>query len=345
MTVNGEQVSTWLRNFNPFSPDARYPTTTGMYEPMMIFNKATGELVPWLATDYNWNADNTTLTFKIRQGVKWSDGQPFSAKDVIFTFDLLKNNPALATVATSILTDFVESYSAPDENTVEIKFKTVHTPALYDLANQLIVPEHIWKDVKDPVTFTNENPVGTGPFTEVTRFEDQIYVVEKNPYYWQAGKPYFQGLRYPAYPGNDQANLALVNGELDWAGNFVPDIEKTYVAKNPQDFHYYFVGGDPILLYINPTLKPFDNPDVRKAISMGIDRKMIVNVAEYDYIPPLDATGLSEEYKSWKTPRLSKPAPGPITMSRQANEMLDKARPEKRSRRHPPRPERQADEI
>ena len=200
MTVNVEQVSTWVRNFNPFSPDVRYPAQTGMYEPLMIYNKATGELVPWLATEYTWNADNTVLTFKIRQGVKWSDGQPFTAKDVIFTFDLLKNNPALATVATGILTDYVESYSAPDDFTVEFKFKTVYTPALYDLANQYIVPEHIWKDISDPVTFTNENPVGTGPFTEVTRFEDQIYVVEKNPYYWQEGKPYFQGLRYPGLP-------------------------------------------------------------------------------------------------------------------------------------------------
>lgn len=323
MTVNGEQVSTWLRNFNPFSPDARYPTTTGMYEPMMVYNKATAELVPWLATEYKWSADNTTLTFKIRQGVKWSDGQPFSAKDVIFTFDLLKKNPALATVATSILTGYVESYSATDENTVEIKFNTVHTPALYDLSNQPIVPEHIWKDIKDPVTFTNENPVATGPFTQVTRFEDQIYVVEKNPYYWQAGKPYFQGLRYPAYPGNDQANLALVSGELDWAGNFVPDIEKTYVAKNPQDFHYYFVGGDPILLYINPTLKPFDNPEVRKAVSMGIDRKMITNVAMFDYVPPSDATGLSDQFKTWKDPKAVEAGTWTNYDPKQANEMLD----------------------
>ena len=61
----------------------------------------------------------------------------------------------------------------------------------------------------------------------------QIYILEKNPYYWQPGKPAFQGIRYPAFADNDAANLALVNGDLDWAGNFVPDIEKTYVAKDP----------------------------------------------------------------------------------------------------------------
>lgn len=302
LTVNVEQVSTWLRNFNPFSPDVRYPAQTGMYESLMVFNKTSGELVPWLATEYAWNSDNTELTFKIRDGVKWSDGEPFSAKDVLFTFELLKNNPALATVSTSILTNDVESITSPDANSIVIKFSTVYTPALYDLSNQYIVPEHIWKDIADPVTFTNDNPVGTGPFTEVTRFEDQIYVVEKNPYYWQEGKPYFQGLKYPAYPGNDQANMALVNGDLDWAGNFVPDIDKTYVEKDPENYHYYFSEGDMIMLYINPTLKPFDNPEVRKAISMGIDRKMIVEMAMYNYIPPSDATGLSSQYATWKDP-------------------------------------------
>jgi peptide/nickel transport system substrate-binding protein len=300
LTINTEQQATWVRNFNPFSPDTRQQSQTEMYEPMMIFNKSKPELTPWLATGYTWNADNTLLTFKLRSGVKWSDGQPFSARDVTFTFDLLKKYPALLNNVGSILTDNISSWSAPDDTTVEFKFSSVHTPALYVLANQIIVPEHIWKDVTDPTTFTNENPVGTGPFTQVTKFEEQIYILEKNPNYWQAGKPAFQGLRFPAYPGNDQANLALASSELDWAGNFVPDIEKAWVSKNPTDFHYYFVGGDSVMLYLNPAVKPFDNPDVRKAVSMGIDRKTMLNVAEYDYVPPLDATGLSEEYQSWK---------------------------------------------
>jgi peptide/nickel transport system substrate-binding protein len=325
MTINTEQVSTWVRNFNPFSPDARGATGTAIYEPMMIYNKSTGKVVPWLATEYSWNADNTILTFKIRQGVKWSDGQPFTAKDVIYTFDLLKNNAALSGTASGILNEFIESISAPDDFTVEFKFLAVHTPAFYDLADQIIVPEHIWKDVQDPLTWTNDDPVATGPFTQITKFDTQIYVVEKNPYYWQEGKPYFQGLRFPAYPGNDQANMALASGELDWAGNFVPDIEKTYVAKDPANFHYYFVGGDAVLLYINPTLKPFDNPEVRKAVSMGIDRKMVVNVAMFDYIPPADATGLGDSYKTWKDPKTIEAGTWTNYDVKKANEMLDAA--------------------
>ena len=325
LTINTEQVSTWVRNFNPFSPDARGATGTAIYEPMMIYNKSTGKVVPWLATDYSWSDDSKTLTFKIRSGVKWSDGEPFSAKDVAYTFDLIKSNAALSGTATGILNEYVDNFSAPDDTTVVFNFKTVYTPAFYDLANQVIVPEHIWKDVSDPSTFTNDNPVATGPFTEITKFDTQIYIVEKNPYYWQEGKPYFQGLRYPAYPGNDQANMALANGELDWAGNFVPDIEKTYVSKDPANFHYYFVGGDAVLLYINPTLKPFDNVDVRKAVSMGIDRKMIVNVAMFDYVPPADATGLGDTYAPWKDPKAVAAGTWTNYDVDKANAMLDAA--------------------
>ncbi len=325
LTVNYEQVSTWVQNFNPFSPNALGSTVTAIYEPMMIYNKSTGELVPWLATAYAWSADNLTLTFTIRKSVKWSDGQPFTAKDVVFTYDLLKNNEALTGTATSVLSEYIDSYSAPDDNTVEFKFKSVYTPALYDIANQIIVPQHIWKDVADPLTFTNEKPVATGPFTEVTKFESQIYVLEKNPNYWQAGKPAFQGIRYPAYADNDAANLALVNGDLDWTGNFVPDIETTFVAKNPENNHYYFVGGDGISLMIMSTLTAFDDPNVRKAISMGIDRAMIVKTAMFDYIPAADATGLGDTYKVWKDPAAIAAGTWVAYDPAKANAMLDAA--------------------
>jgi peptide/nickel transport system substrate-binding protein len=87
LTVSTEQEATWVRNFNPLVPQgsSKWPTESGVYEPMIIYNTMTAEVVPWLATGYEYSADNLQLTFTIREGVTWSDGTPFTAKDVKFT--------------------------------------------------------------------------------------------------------------------------------------------------------------------------------------------------------------------------------------------------------------------
>ena len=85
----------FVRNFNPFASRPLVPTLAGIYEPLMIYNMAKGELVPWLADKYEFSADNKTLTFTLHDGVKWSDGQPFTAKDVAFTFNLIKTKTGL----------------------------------------------------------------------------------------------------------------------------------------------------------------------------------------------------------------------------------------------------------
>ncbi len=329
MTISVAQQATWIRNFNPFSGDFRFPTINGIYEPMMIYNTVKGELTPWLATKYVWSADNKMLTFTLRSDVKWSDGQPFTATDVAYTFNLFKNTTGLqgpGGQAMNGATAYVDTATAPDATTVVFNFKTVFTPGLYDIVAQNIVPEHIWKDIKDPVKDTNENPVGTGPFTQVTVFQPQVFQVEKNPNYWQPGKPLIQGFRQPAYPGNDQANLATVNGENDYAANFIPDIEKVYVSKNPANYGYWFPSvGATVMLYLNTTKKPFDDVNVRKAISYAIDRAQIVKVAMYDYTKPSDVTGLSEAYPNYKVADPSKLGDWTTMNVDKANQMLDTA--------------------
>ena len=329
MTISVAQQATWIRNFNPLGSDNRFPTVHGIYEPMMIYNTVKGEIVPWLATKYEWSSDNKTLTFTLRNDVKWSDGQPFSATDVAYTFNLFKNTNGLTGPAGQAMngqTAYVDTVEAPDATTVKFNFKQVFTPGLYDIISQDIVPEHIWKDVKDPVKFTNENPVGTGPFTQVTVFQPQIFQVDKNPNYWQPGKPYVNGLRQPAYPGNDQANLATVNGENDYAANFIPDIEKVYVSKDPANYGYWFPSvGATVMLYLNTTVKPFDDANVRKAVSMAIERDKIATVAEYGYTKPADVTGLSDAYPNFKVADPSKLGDWTTRNVDKANQMLDAA--------------------
>lgn len=332
VTVSQEQQQTWTKNFNPFLNEgtSRWPTQAGIYEPMIIYSFGNGQIVPWLATEYAFNEDNTKLTFTLRDGVTWSDGQPLTAKDAAFTFNLFKQFPALQSQSSTNAawgeTGYLSDVSATDDKTVVFTFSRVYTPALYDLGQQCIVPEHIWKDVSDPVTFTNEEPVGTGPLTVISKFEAQVWQIEKNPTYWQEGKPYIQGLRMPSYPGNDQANLATINGENDWAGNFIPDIEKTFVSKDPEHYHYWFPAtGATVHLYANTSRKPFDDVNVRKAISMAIDRAQIVKIAMYDYTHPADATGLSDAFAALKDQAAVDAGTWTTRDVAKANELLDAA--------------------
>lgn len=357
LTTNNEQQNTWIRNFNPLLPEnasSRWPTLFGIYEPLFVWNTIKAEPVPWLAESWEFSEDNLQLTFHLRGGggasgeaggatpvsatpvaeaspvtggggVLWSDGEPFTADDVAFTWNLMKDNEALPGNGARVALPFLDSIDATDEHTVVFTFKEVYTIGLYDIANQVIVPEHIWKDVDDPVTYANEDPVGTGPFTEVARFEAQIFELHANPNYWQEGKPYIKGLRMPAYPDNDSINLATINGEVDWTANFIADIENTFVAKDPEHFHFWFPPtGATVHLYLNTTVKPFDNADVRKAISMAINREQIVNVAMFDYTHPADTTGLSDAFESQKDEE-AKNAGWATYDKDKANEMLDAA--------------------
>ncbi|WP_257446158.1 ABC transporter substrate-binding protein [Archangium lipolyticum] len=325
LTIIQEQQASWIRNFNPLiaPSNARWPTRSGIYEPLMIYNTIKGEMVPWLALKHEWSPDNKTLTLTLRPGVKWSDGQPFTAKDVAFTFELLKKHKALDF---SAVWAFLEGVQAKDDATVEFTLARPFVPGLLYIAHQPIVPEHKWKDIADPVIFKNETPVATGPFTEVKVFQNQIFELGRNPHYWQQGKPAVESLRFPAYPGNDQANLALLTGELDWAGSFVPDIERVFVSKDKENNHYWFpLVGNTTTLYVNTTKKPFDDVRVRKAISMAIDRDQIVKVAMYGYTKPSDATCLSETHDKWRNPEAVAAGDWTKLDVAKANALLDEA--------------------
>ncbi len=299
LVVSQEQQSSWVRNFNPLTTatSARWPTLAGIYEPLFVFNSVRTEYVPWLALEREWREGSRVLRVTTRDSVLWSDGTPFTARDVAFTFDLLRRFRALDRRG---VWGFLDGVRAVDAHTVDFHFQRVFIPGFDEIAAQQIVPEHAWQDVADPVAYANENPVATGPFTEVRVFRNQVFEIGRNPHYWQKGRPYLDALRFPAYPSNDRANLALVFDEVDWAGNFVPAIDRVYVSRRPATHHYWFpLTGSSIFLYANTTRPPFDDVRVRKAISMAIDRDLLVDVALYRYSRPADATALSDGYAAW----------------------------------------------
>lgn len=331
VTMSQEQQQVWLKNFNPLLAEGsvRWPTHCGIYEPLIIFNVLTGETVPWLATAWEFSTDGLTLTFTIREGVNWSDGTPMTAGDAAFTFNLMKDNPALpgAGGARFILDTYITAVEAPDDTTLVFTFSEPFTPGLWDLGETMIVPEHIFSTVEDHVTFTNETPVGTGPFTEIGTFQDQYWELHANPNYWQEGKPAIKGFRFPAFPSNDAANLANTGGETDWFANFIPDIETTFVAKDPEHHHYFQPAtGDMVMIYVNTTKAPFDDPNVRKALSMAIDRENIVQLAMYDYTRPGVATGLGDAYSTWTNQEAVDAGQAQVTLNvEEANRLLDEA--------------------
>jgi len=304
LTVYQEAQISWVRNFNPLSPagSARWPTSAGIYEPLFIYNSMSGEYVPWLALDYTWDKGNKVLEMLIRDGVKWSDGEPFSAEDVAFTFNLKRKHRALD------IRDswgYLEEVAAVSDTIVRFEFKRIYVPGFDALATQSIVAKHIWNKIDDPVKYSNPNPVGTGPFTEIIRFDSQLWELGKNPNYWQKGKPHINKLIFPTFPSNEQVTLALLSGNLDWAGAFIPAVDRVFVSKDPEHHKYWFpLTGHTTFLHTNTKDPILSDVRVRKAISYAIDRELVVKVGMYNYTEPAHVSGVSGPMSKWHSPYL-----------------------------------------
>ena len=218
---------TFVRNFNPFSTSKRQGINF-MYEPLEVINAIDGTLTPFLATGHKI-VDAKTVNFTIREGVKWQDGKDLTPADVTFTFDLIKKNAALDTLGVWQHIDSIETSG----NDVVFHLKSDDVPGATVIAQQLIVPEHIWKDVKDPVKWTNENPVGSGPY-QLDQFTPNQYTLKKNQTYWQKDKVAAEKIVLPA--SNKQ--LDLVNKGYDWAYSYMNNVDKTWAGqkdKSSQD--------------------------------------------------------------------------------------------------------------
>ncbi|WP_405876193.1 ABC transporter substrate-binding protein [Streptomyces sp. NBC_00005] len=292
-----------VRNFNPFSPNKRN-LTTSMYEPLGVVNILDGKDTPFLATGYE-QPNTKTVVFHIRQGVKWSDGTAFTPADVAYTFNLMKSKPALDTLGAW---QHIASLEVKG-NDVVFHLKTQDVPAAQVLEQVLIVPQHIWKKVSDPVTFTNPNPVVTGPYTLGT-FTPNQYTLKKNTRYWQADKVAVQKIVNPA----SNTSLDIVNKGYDWAYAFMSDVDKTWVKADSQHNKYWFPPGGIITLYPNLTKAPFNNLAFRQGLSLALDRKKIADKAEQGYVQPAAQTGLLlPNFSSWTNPDI--PNQGNVTQS------------------------------
>lgn len=303
VTISNEQGTTWTCGFNPFNASVEFLSFGTEYEELAYVNGLqSGKVTPWLAKSYAWGSGNKTLTFTIRDGVKWTDGKPFTAADVVYTFQLLKKNPALDLNANwSVLQSVTQN-----GNKVVFTFKQPAVPYFYYIASQTpIVAKHIWTSVKNPTTYKDEHPVGTGPFT-MSSCSPQVIKYKKNPDYWQSGKPTIDTVYYPAFTSNDPANQQLASGKAQWGSQFIPNINKYYLKKSP-DNHYWFPPVVNVAVYINQTDPILKALPVRQAMAYAIDRNKVSEIGEYGYEPPSNQTGIvTPTFSDWLDQGLAK---------------------------------------
>jgi peptide/nickel transport system substrate-binding protein len=277
---NGPQTE----NHNPFlgsSAGASLGYRWMIFEPLVMINgiKPTEPGKPWLATEWKWDANYTKLSFTIRDGVKWSDGQPMTADDVAYSFQLRKDHDGLNQDAIPY-----GSITATG-NKVDLTFPRSQFVNQNKILTVFVVPKHQWSTLKDPTQDPLKSPIGTGPYT-VKSFTPQTTTLTLRDTYWQ-DLPKVKELRYTSYNDNNAQTTALANGSSEWSFVFVPNVKAVYQDKDPKNHKLWFPANLGIHgLWINTTKKPFDNPALRRAMNMVVNRDDIFQQGEAGYFYP-----------------------------------------------------------
>src|SRR5258708_23495176 len=277
--------------FNPYNGDTNAGIQGLVYERLYFVNVNGGQFTTMLASSYQWNSDNTKVTFTIRPNVKWNDGQAFTADDVVFTFNLMKQ---YAAADTNGVWSYLKDVTATDSSTVVMTFQKAYPPELVTIAGHVyIIPKHVFATVGDPTKYLTDKPVGTGPFT-LTRYQTDIAVYDKNPSYWQADQVKVDEIRFPEYKDNATLQLALPKGDVDWEGYFSPTLQQDFVAKDSAHNHIFM---DAVNLYSicpnqkDPLIGGQAGLPVRLALSTALDRNAIAGQATAGLEPPRSMTG------------------------------------------------------
>ena len=236
LVMTGSGDVTFVKNFNPFTatglPSGQF-IQGSFYEPLIVTGEGGLKPVPWLARSWKWSNHNKTLTLNLARNAKWSDGKKLTSADVVYSITAGRQDKLMDRVGLVAPGNNIASVKAKGAYKVAITLKTPDSQFIAATLNRVfIVPKHIWSKVHDVATFTNPNPVGSGPFSSVARFTSQDYVFNKNARYWQKGMPKMPCLEYVQAASNDSALALIQSGQVDWTHNFVPNVAKAYVAKD-----------------------------------------------------------------------------------------------------------------
>jgi len=301
LIMESSPESTITQAFNPFvATQAIFGMGADglIYEPLLQFDiAAPPKYYPWLATSYRWSNGGKTVTFTIRQGVKFNNGTPMTPADVAFTYNLVKANKAINLAGLAI------SNVTTSGNTVTLTFPAAQYTNLQSIAGVPILPRSIWSKVGNPATYADANPVGTGPYMLKT-FTPQGFTLARNPHFWALSKAKVPNVYFPVYTSNTGALSALFSEQIDWTGNFIPGLQKDFVAKAPAYHHYWEAPGSTNAFIPNLNKWPTNQLAVRKAISLALNRTVLASEGEAGLENPvLNASGITlPTYSAWSGP-------------------------------------------
>jgi peptide/nickel transport system substrate-binding protein len=254
----------------------------GVFNNLVLFDQdkpqnSVETIVPELATSWSWNAEKTKLTFKLREGVKWHDSKPFTAKDVKCTWDTLMEK-GTARFRKNPRKDWYENVTEVTVNgdlEASFQLKRPQPSLLSMLASGYspIYPCHV-----SPADMRTK-PIGTGPFKFVELKQNEVLRLAKNPDYWRKGRPYLDGIEFTIIPNRSTAMLAFVAGRVDMT--FPTDLTVRLVRDVQKQLPQATCKIEPINvntnLILNRDAPPFDNADIRKALALALDRKAFVD--------------------------------------------------------------------
>lgn len=298
LTIAKPDGAITTESHNPYLGDSagsRYGYAKVIFEPLALVNP-TGDLgtTPWLAETVEWNDDYTQLTVTPRSGVKWSDGEDFTADDIVFTFNQYLSGKLTDTGALGV-TDV-----KADGDTVVLTFGSSKFTAQGRVLHTPIVPEHIWKDIEDPNTdpLTDEGKlVGTGPYV-MSNWSTESVSLKANPDYW-GGDLAVPQLNYVSYGDNAALTTALATGDADWAQAFIPQVQESYLDADPDNVFLVSPTPGAGTLFMNLQKKPFNDPALREALAWTIDRQAYVDIAREGASEAIwNKTGLSSVLES-----------------------------------------------
>ncbi|HEY1821883.1 MAG TPA: ABC transporter substrate-binding protein [Trebonia sp.] len=328
LVMESSPETSLTQDFNPFAGSAPIygMGATGLvYEPLYQFDLANPAQAPypWLASSYAWSNAGKTITFTIRQGVKWSNGTPFTAADVAFTFKYVTTH-ASGSDDVNLGGTSPTSITQPTSDTVQLTFATPQYMNLENIAGQAIIPQSVWSNISDPATYTDATPIGTGPYT-LGNYTSEGYTMVANPNYWGGNVP-VKKVYFPVYSTNTAASNALFGGQIDWTGNYIPGLQQDFIQKNPDNYAYE--GADSSnALYPNLSQWPTNQLPVRQAIDLALDRQSIDTQGESGLeVPVLNASGITQPaFSKWLAPSLASDNLAPAGSPTQAAAVLQKA--------------------